>query len=71
MAEAAVLTAPKPRSGAWRTYFRAHFPAASVLLDDLQARQQRYPAGDGSSAISRSMPAKSRRVRWLSASSSQ
>jgi hypothetical protein len=34
-------------------------------------RASTYPLGDGSSAILRSVPANSRRVRWLSARSNQ
>ena len=62
---------PTARPGAWRAYFRAYLPTSPVLLADFKRRQQLYPAGAGSAAILLSMPANSRRVRWLSASSSQ
>jgi hypothetical protein len=52
--------------------FRRHFSLRpSVVIEICSALRSPYPAGDGSAAIFRSMPANSRRVRWLSASSSQ
>ena len=46
-------------------------PPASVVTGICTALRAAYPAGIGSAAIRRSMPPNSRRVRWLSASSSQ
>ncbi len=42
-----------------------------VVIEIGSALHSLYPAGDGSIAIFASMPANSRRVRWLSASSNQ
>src|ERR1700694_1482281 len=51
--------------------FRRHFSLRpSAVIEICSALRSPYPAGDGSAAIFRSMPANSRRVRWLSASSS-
>jgi hypothetical protein len=44
-------------------------PSPSVVIEICSALP--YPADDGSAAIFRSMPAKNRRVGWLSASSNQ
>jgi hypothetical protein len=44
-------------------------PAPSSIIAALYASP--YPAGDGSIAIFRSIPANNRRVRWLSANSNQ
>ena len=46
-------------------------PPASPLAEIRSARRLAYPAGKGSEAIRRTMLPNSRRVRWLSASSSQ
>jgi hypothetical protein len=45
--------------------------ASGAPRDFEVANVPRYPAGEGSAAIFGSMPANSRRVRWLSASSNQ
>ena len=42
-----------------------------VVIEICSALRSLYTAGDGSIAIFASMPANSRRVRWLSASSNQ
>jgi hypothetical protein len=52
--------------------FRRHFSLRpSVVIEICSALHSPYPAGNGSAAIFRSMLANSRRVRWLSAKSSQ
>ncbi len=48
-----------------------HFPSASLVTEISFGLGLAYPAGDGSLAILRRMLPNSRRVRWLSASSSQ
>jgi hypothetical protein len=42
-----------------------------VVIEMCSASRSLYPAGDGSIAIFASMPANSRRVRWLSANINQ
>jgi hypothetical protein len=46
-------------------------PPAFLLAEIRSGRRLAYPAGKGNAAILPSMALKSRRVRWLSASSSQ
>ncbi|HUN58976.1 MAG TPA: DUF29 family protein [Candidatus Binataceae bacterium] len=46
-------------------------PSPSVVIEICSALRSPYPAGYGSAAIFRSMPANSRRDRWLSASTNQ
>ena len=48
------------------------FPApASLVTETRSGRRLAYPAGEGSAMILPGMASKSRRVRWLSANSSQ
>ena len=54
------------------TRFYRHFSVrSSVIIAICSALRSPYPAGDGSGGSFRSILANSRRVRWLSASSSQ
>jgi hypothetical protein len=52
--------------------FCRHFPLRfSVVIEMCSALRSPYPAGMGKAAIFRTVPANNRRVRWISASSSQ
>jgi hypothetical protein len=60
------------RNDRFRVRIRRHFSRqTSAVIEICSASRSLYPAGDGSAAIFASMPANSRRVRWLSANSNQ
>jgi hypothetical protein len=61
-----------PRKDPFPGRIRRHFPRqTSAVIEICSALHAPYPAGMGKAATFRSMSAKSRRVRWLSANSNQ